>query len=347
MNKEYKILKTKCSICGKSHKKIVTKDINKDTSNFVFSEEQTPICKGCERTYRILGGYHNRGYGYKFIVNPKRTALDKESTPTFGIEIEVAGNIKNIEKIDKLTNSSITNNPECSIGYDSSLSGAQFELSYSPGTFYWYMYESNFKNVCKMLEKDKWARTDETTGMHIHIGTIQTGDIYVQLQKASNADNMFWTILKILGEREYNRYCMPVWQRQHHDCINRSTRWRTLEFRMFTSTFDYNKILNRMKFLRQIIENFSYDGKIMWWNFKESTKEWFLNLLDECKLNVSEEEKEKIRLIFKEEGHQTALPMNADEERWIRQAEQEYMEDENYDEDEDEEHDEYNEEEFY
>ena len=346
MNPEYKILKTKCSICGRSHKKIVARSTERDTSNFMFSDEGIPVCKNCERTYRILGSYSNRGYGYKYSTTPRRTALDKESTPTFGIEIEVAGNIKNIEKIDKIANANYAGQPECSIGYDSSLSGAQFELSYSPGTFYWYMYESNFKNVCKILEKDIWAKTDETTGMHIHIGTIQTGDIYVKLQKASNVDNMFWTIMKVLGEREYNRYCMPVWQRQHHDCINRSTRWRTLEFRMFTSTFDYQKILNRMKFLRQMIENFSYNGEILWCNFKEPIKEWFLDLLDKCQLNVTEEEKEKIRLMFREPGHNEASPMNYDAEHWLSQAERNYMEDDYYNEDE-EEDDEYNEDEDY
>lgn len=334
MNPEYKILKTKCSICGRSYKKVVMKDVNCDTTNFVvdsFDNETGPICKCCERQYRIMSNYSNRGYGYKYSTSPRRTAMDRESTPTFGIEIEVAGNIKNIEKIDKVTNLTISySQPECSIGYDSSLSGAQFELSYAPGTYYWYVYESNFKNMCKLLSKDKWAQTDTTTGMHIHIGTIQTGDVYVNLQRAAMGDNMFWTILKVLGEREYNRYCMPVWQRQHHDCINRSCRWHTIEFRMFTSTFDYNKILNRMKFLRQMIDNFGSQGLIEWWKFKEQTKIWFLDLLEHSQLNVTEEEKEKIRLMFKEEGHQEATPTNPDAERWMSQAEQEYMRDDEY-----------------
>ena len=345
MNPEYKILKTKCSICGQSYKKVVSKDIQYDTTNFVVESFETgkqPVCKNCERTYRILRNYSSRGYGYKFCVAPNRTSMDKESTPTFGIEIEIAGNVKNIEKIDKITNRTHSANPECSIGYDSSLSGAQFELSYSPGTYYWYVYESNFKNVCKLLQKDQWATTDETTGMHIHIGTIQTGDIYLALQKASTTDNMFWTILKVLGEREYNRYCMPIWQRQHHDCINRSTRWRTLEFRMFTSTFDYQKILNRMKFLRQMIENFSYDGPIAWYNFKENTKLWFLDLLEKTTVEITEEEKEKIRLIFTEAGHQTAIPQNKETERWLRYSEEEFMHDEEYsDEEYDEEEEDY------
>ena len=347
MNPEYKILKTKCSICGKSYKKVTTKDRTQDTTNFItesFGSDIGPVCKTCERKYRLLGSFHSRGYGYKWSTSPSRTAMDKESTPTFGIEIEVAGNIKSIEKIDKISND-VYMQQECSIGYDSSLSGAQFELSYAPGTFYWYMYESKFKNVCKLLEKDPMAKTDETTGMHIHIGTIQTGDVYVQLQKAASTDNMFWTIMKIIGEREFNRYCMPVWQRQHHDCINRSGRWRTLEFRMFTSTFDYNKILNRMKFLRQMIENFSYAGPIMWHNFKEPTKEWFMSLLETTNLNISEEEKQKIRLLFSEEGHAVAMPVNKDAEFWMSEAEHQYMEDEEYSDDdyeEDEENEEYN-----
>lgn len=337
MNPEYKILKTKCSVCGKSFKKVVSKAVDYDTANFVSDSFHTgngPICKNCERQYRILNNYSSRGYGYKYSTCPKRTVMDKESTPTFGIEIEVAGNIQNIDKIDKIANKNYAMDPECSIGYDSSLSGAQFELSYAPGTFYWYMYESNFKNICKLLEKDKWAGTDATTGMHIHIGTIQTGDVYVNLQKASSTDNMFWKILKVLGEREYNRYCMPVWQRNHHDCINRSSRWHTLEFRMFTSTFDYQKILNRMKFLRQMIDNFSYDGTIMWWNFKEPIKLWFLGLLDHTEVNITEEDKEQIRLIFKEAGHQTASPTNPEVDYWLRAAEQDYMEDEEYEDDE-------------
>jgi len=346
MNPEYKILKTRCSICGKSYKKVTTKDRTEDTTNFVvesFGSDIGPVCKTCERKYRVIGSFHNRGYGYKWSTAPSRTAMDKESTPTFGIEIEVAGNIKSIEKIDKISND-VYMQQECSIGYDSSLSGAQFELSYAPGTFYWYMYESKFKNVCKLLEKDPMAKTDETTGMHIHIGTIQTGDVYVQLQKAASTDNMFWTIIKIIGERDFNRYCMPIWQRQHHDCINRSERWRTLEFRMFASTFDYNKILNRMKFLRQMIENFSYTGPIMWHNFKEPTKEWFMSLLETTKLDISEEEKQKIRLLFSEEGHAEAMPINKDAEFWMSEAEHQYMEDEQYSDDdyeEDEEEEEY------
>ena len=345
MNPEYKILKTRCSICGKSYKKVVTKDKKVDTTNFIVESFGTgigPVCKTCERNYRIMGSYHNRGYGYKWSTNPSRTAMDKESTPTFGIEIEVAGNIKSIEKIDKIANGTYMQQ-ECSIGYDSSLSGAQFELSYAPGTFYWYMYESKFKNVCKLLEKDTMATTDETTGMHIHIGTIQTGDIYVQLQKAASTDNLFWTILKVLGEREFNQYCMPVWQRQHHDCINRSTRWRTLEFRMFTSTFDYNKILNRMKFLRQMIDNFSYDGPIMWHNFKEQTKEWYMSLLETTTVNITDEEKERIRLVFSEQGHTEATPISHETTYWLQFAEEQYMHDEGYsdnDYDEDEEQEE-------
>lgn len=339
MNPEYKILKTKCSICGNSFKKVVSKHTDYDTTNFVadsFSVGSGPICKSCERQYRILSNFASRGYGYKYSTCPKRTAMDKESTPTFGIEIEVAGRIKNIEKIDKIANKNYIGDPECSIGYDSSLSGSQFELSYAPGTFYWYMYESKLKNICKLLQMDKWAETDSTTGMHIHIGTIQTGDVYVNLQKAASTDNMFWTILKVFGEREYNRYCMPLWQRQHHDCINRSTRWRTLEFRMFTSTFDYQKILNRMKFLRQMIENFSYEGPIMWWNFKDQTKQWFLDLLEHTEVEITEEEKEKIRLLFKEKGHTTAVPQNTESDKWLRIAEEEFMQDEEYyDEEED------------
>lgn len=345
MNPEYKILKTKCSICGKSYKKVVQKCIDYDTTNFCEDSLQTghsPICKSCERTYRILRNFSSRGYGYKYSTCPKRTSMDKESTPTFGIEIEVAGNIKNIEKIDKIANRSYTGDPECSIGYDSSLTGAQFELSYAPGTYYWYMYESNFKNVCKLLQKDQWAETDNSTGMHIHIGTIQTGDVYLALQKASSTDNMFWTILKVLGEREYNRYCMPIWQRQHHDCINRSTRWRTLEFRMFTSTFDYQKILNRMRFLRQMLENFTYNGPIAWYNFKEPTKLWFLDLLDHTEVEITDEEKEKIRLIFTEAGHQEAIPQSAETDRWLRYSEEEFMQDEEYyDEEENEEEEDY------
>lgn len=345
MNPEYKILKTKCSVCGRTYKKIVPISQDVDTSNFVLASLERnsptgPVCKSCQNTYRICSNYSGRGYGYKYSCSARRTALDKESTPTFGIEIEVAGNVKNIEKIDKLANGNYQSNPECSIGYDSSLSGAQFELSFSPGTFYWYMYESNLKAICNLLTKDKWATTDGTTGMHIHIGTIKTGEVYSNFQKAAMVDNLFWTIIKVLGEREFNNYCMPVWQRNHHDCITRSSKWGTIEFRMFTSTFDYQKILNRMKFLRQMIENFQFDGSIGWKYFKDTTKQWFFELLDNTTVSITDEEKQRIKDLFNGNALPVGSPINPIAEEWIRRAEQYYQQDEEYDDEEDDEEEE-------
>jgi hypothetical protein len=72
----------------------------------------------------------------------------------------------------------------------------------------------------------------------------------------------------------------------------------------------------------------------MWWNFKDQIKEWFLNLLENTEVDITEEDKEQIRLIFKEPGHQTASPTNPEVDRWLREAEQSYMEDEEYEDEE-------------
>ena len=171
MEEKIKIIKRKCDICGKTIRRVARPE---DGQNDVFigvpykkNGLDYTICRECENKYKVTDGFNNRGYGYRGNTYPKRTKLDKASTPTYGVELEVAGNIKNIDKISKLAQNEVT------IGYDSSVDGAMYELSYCPGTYYWYLYESNLRGVCALLSKDIWVDKESTTaGMHIHVGTI-------------------------------------------------------------------------------------------------------------------------------------------------------------------------------
>lgn len=282
-----KTLKKKCSICGKTVKKIVSKDMDYMPQNFGMKEyykngKTHYICKDCEQNFKITGDYFARGYGYAGSTSPRRTSADKYSTPTYGIEIEVAGNIKNIRKIANLISPTF----ECTIGYDTSVEGAQFELSYAPGTYYWYLYESKLKPVLQLLQKDEWVnKTSTTTGMHIHVGTRKKYEVVKALYKEECYEPVvFWHLIRILGEREYNQYCSPNIGSNHHYAISLSRKWHTLEFRIFRTTFDFDTVMNRMKFLRQIIDNTTEDG-IEWSNFRQDSKDWFMKLINKSRLS--------------------------------------------------------------
>ena len=154
MEEKWKIIRTKCEICGKTKKKILRiEDSEEDYINSMYKRKkdvngkETLICPMCENFYRITGNYEARGYGYKGATFPRKTVMDTSKTPTYGIEMEVAGNIKCIDKLTKLAGDEFT------VGYDTSVEGAMFELSFSPGTYYWYAYESNLNAICKMLRK--------------------------------------------------------------------------------------------------------------------------------------------------------------------------------------------------
>jgi hypothetical protein len=274
MNKDYAIKKYKCSICGKTVKKIC--NLEADGADYyptdVFYKMPSTgdlICKECESQYRLLNNYSYRGYGYKYDTYPRKTRLDKNDTPTFGVELEVAGNIKNIDKIKKITSGYY----ECSIGYDTSVEGAQFELSYSPGTYYWYLYESNLRNVCKLLQKDEWTKNSETIGTHIHLGNINPKKFYAKLILAETLDINFWDMMRAIGRRDFNQYCEPDFGEGHHSAISYSRKWRTVEFRFFAGTYDADTIFMRMKFIRQIFNNITDEG-LDWSKFDKKVKDW-------------------------------------------------------------------------
>lgn len=272
MNKEYAIKKYKCAICGKTVKKIHDKDGENYYPTDVFYKMSSTgdlICKDCENQYRLLANYSYRGYGYKYDTYQRKTRLDKNDTPTFGVELEVAGNIKNIDKIKKITSGYY----ECSIGYDTSVEGAQFELSYCPGTYYWYFYESNFRNVCKLIQKDEWTKNSETIGTHIHLGNIDAKKFYANLILAETRDINFWDMMKAIGRREFNEFCEPNFNNGHHSAISYSRKWRTVEFRFFGGTYDADTIFMRMKFIRQILNNLNENG-LHWNKFDKKVKEW-------------------------------------------------------------------------
>lgn len=274
MNKDYTIKKYKCAICGKTVKKVQNKEADGENNYptevfYKMSSTGDLICKDCESQYRLLDNYSYRGYGYKYDTYQRKTRLDKNDTPTFGVELEVAGNIKNIDKIKKITSGYY----ECSIGYDTSVEGAQFELSYCPGTYYWYLYESNFRNVCKLIQKDEWTIDSETIGTHIHLGNIDAKKFYAKLILAETLDINFWDMMKAIGRRDFNQYCEPNFDNGHHSAISYSRKWRTVEFRFFGGTYDADTIFMRMKFIRQILNNIEDDG-LHWNKFDKKVKEW-------------------------------------------------------------------------
>lgn len=330
------IIKEKCDICGRIERKIIKK--GSEPQPIMYKNNGRSVCKRCEQKYHLLGGYSSRGYGYKYSTTPSVTVMDRTSTPTFGIEIEVAGNILNIDKIFKVTERP-NNYSECSIGYDTSVNGAQFELSYAPGTYYWLLYESHLKQVCKLLQKDSWTQEKDTSaGMHIHVGNINLTAIKLGLEREASTEPAFWRIFEIIGERSLdNKYCRPVFTRQHHDAISRS-RWGTMEFRIFSGTYDFDKIMMRIKFLRQIINNCSVEG-VKWKNFSQDVKEWVFKLVENS--NLEDFEKEQIKQLFNGEIEKTALEIPAYVSYWATIAEREY-----YGEEEDRENEEEEEEEF-
>lgn len=318
MEKDYEIRRHKCSICGKTTKTVMPKYADKSeypTSKYYRMETTGElICRACENEYHILGNYNYRGYGYKYSTEPFFTKMDKiSSTPTFGVEIEVAGNIKNIEKIKLLTEKT----RECSIGYDTSVAGAMFEFSYAPGTYYWYLHESHLSNVCKLLQKDPWVTQSETIGNHIHIGNIRAKEFYADLIDAANADKNFWKVIRVIAEREFNRYCTAEFTFNHHDAISYSTRWRTVEFRFFAGTYSAEKILARMKFIRQMLNNCRGERGIQWHEFSQETKNWFKTLLAKNR-KFSKEEKEELLQMFEAETEKIKPDTIHDKENTIR-----------------------------
>ena len=309
MEEKWKIIRTKCEICGKTKKKILRiEDSEEDYINSMYKRKkdvngkETLICPMCENFYRITGNYEARGYGYKGATFPRKTVMDTSKTPTYGIEMEVAGNIKCIDKLTKLAGDEFT------VGYDTSVEGAMFELSFSPGTYYWYAYESNLNAICKMLRKDKWVKDSDTIGMHIHIGGINKEMFMKAIIYEIVTNETFWDMMRVFGERRLNRYCNPTVLNGHHDAISWSLKWGTIEFRIFNMTYDITKILNRIKFLRQIIDNATTEG-VAWHHFKNESKEYFLKLLKESKA-LRVETKEKIKKLF-ENGR--SIEMNEDQ----------------------------------
>jgi hypothetical protein len=318
MDKEYEVRRHTCAICGKTTKTVMLKAAPESDYplNKFYKMRSTGdlICKACESEYHVLDNYSYRGYGYKFSTEPRFTTMDKRSsTPTFGFEIEVAGNIKNIEKIRLLTEKT----QECSIGYDTSVEGAMFEFSYAPGTFYWYLHESHLSNVCKLLQKDPWVIDSTTIGNHIHIGNIDVGNFYKDLITSANVDDMFWKVMRVIAEREFNRYCATEFRLDHHDAISYNTRWRTVEFRMFAGTYSAEKILARMRFIRQIYNNISEEEGIKWHTFSPESINWFKTLLAKNR-KFSKEEKEKILQIFETETEKTEASYQHDPSGDIR-----------------------------
>ena len=336
MDNKYRVIKEKCSICGRTYKKIVT---NTGIKSKLLSEyDGKNICASCERKYRIISGYSGRGYGYKYSTEATFTIMDRSSTPTYGVEIEVAGNISNIDKIARMTERA-NGYSECSIGYDTSVEGAQFELSYAPGTYYWYLYESNLKAVCALLEKDPWTIKDSPTiGMHIHVGNINLTDTKLNLENSINSDPIFWEILRIVSKRKYNQYCRPVFSRNHHDAISRSDRWRTIEFRTFAGTYNFNEIMTRIRFVRQLIDNTDKTGT-HWNKFSDEIKEYILNLV-ESDTNTTDEVKEAIRKLFNGEIEKSGIDVPDYIPYWKERVDREYYGEEEYDEDEEEENEE-------
>lgn len=300
-----KIVKHRCEICGRTIKQIASKNGDEQSifrNNFTkyIDEEgkEHKICWKCESKYRITSDYCGRGYGYAGNCRPKMTRADKHKTPTYGLEMEVAGNIFNVDKIYKLARDEMT------IGYDTSVEGAQFELSYCPGTYYWYKYESKLAAVCALLKKDKWVKHESaTTGMHIHIGNIDKGKLMSGIIYESITNPFFWQIITIFGERRLNEYCRPILLSGHHDAISWSTKWKTIEFRIFKMTYDFEKILQRIKFIRQIIDNTNENG-IEWWKFKEESKLYFFEILKSYR-GATKEIKEKIKEIFETQQERT------------------------------------------
>ena len=100
------------------------------------------------------------------------------------------------------------------------------------------------------------------------------------------------------GERRLNQYCRPYILNGHHDAISWSTKWNTIEFRIFKTTFDFNKIMQRIKFIRQMIDNATENG-INWCNFKNESKEYFLNLLKSYK-GTTKDIKNEITKLFEQ-----------------------------------------------
>lgn len=348
-----KTLKKRCSVCGNTIKKIVSKDIDYLPQNFGMKEYQKNgkihyICKDCEQNFKLTGDYFIRGYGYAGSTVPRRTSADKHSTPTYGVEIEVAGNIKSIKKIADL----ISPTHECTIGYDTSVEGAQFELSYAPGTYYWYLYESKFKPVLQLLQKDEWVnKNSTTTGMHIHVGMNTEKKMMVAkaLYKESLYEPItFWHLIRMLGERDFNQYCSPHIGGNHHYAISLSRKWNTLEFRIFRTTFDFDTVMNRMKFIRQIIDNSTEMG-VEWHNIRQDSKDWFMKLIN--KSRMSKEIKANIVWMFETPLEQRLEEHNTEAEiQRINGMAEDFVEHQrNYEQyyDEDEEHNEEHEEEVW
>jgi hypothetical protein len=128
---------------------------------------------------------------------------------------------------------------------------------------------------------------------------------------------MFWKVMRVIAEREFNRFCTSEFTLNHHDAISFSTRWRTVEFRMFAGTYSAEKILARMRFIRQIYNNITEEEGIQWHKFSQESVSWFKTLLAKNR-KFSKEEKERILKIFETETEKIQPIYQHDESGNIR-----------------------------
>jgi hypothetical protein len=194
---------------------------------------------------------------------PRCGILDRHSVPAF-VSRHIPIELKELGKVK----------------YDGTIKFG-FEFATVPSKANWYCKngEGNTKKLFKIFRKEK-AFVDNHVGMHIHVDKFNLTK--EQIQKLVYFVYRNPDFCKIIGEREFNKYCRQQEpcddeelemnggsfynanvgsKKNHKHKMLNVARYGTIEFRFFKSTNDYNTFLKNMQFVIALV-NFVKQSKL-------------------------------------------------------------------------------------
>lgn len=248
-NKQYVKVICECDFCHKEYSQIM---LRRNPRRWL---KQVPncdkyVCDECYKNYRLEEKIEeNRHYGYAGSLSFYRTPMDKKNTAILGLEMEFEGDFygwKGLQDAHK---------GQLHYGYDSSVRGKN-ELSWDCGSYSWWKYLSNLKDVCEALKAGGGSEGD-TAGIHIHVSRPDV-NIYETTERLNELcqSGVWMTLMKAVSLRNdaerFNRYAsLSTCCAEHHAAISYNGH-RTCEFRVFNSSLDYKLILQHLLFCKTI-----------------------------------------------------------------------------------------------
>lgn len=205
------------------------------------------------------------------IFQGKNTSM---TVPYIGVEFEIGGGIKS--KLEEFLKE-YHKNDFVYCKYDSSIPNYGCEIVSHPATFTAHKKIMPWKDIFLRL-KELNIQNFNNCGIHFHVNrTFFTEN---NIKVADYMVNNFNSIMEIIGDRRYNRYCsrrnkmMYQWGSSeftaHHDAINLGNS-KTIEFRFCRSTNDYDFFINKVKFIHHFCK---FIKKVTFKQLVENTEEY-------------------------------------------------------------------------